>query len=116
MIELQIIGLFAGLLTTGSQIPQAIKVYKTKSTGDLSGIYICILLAGTVVWLCYGLFIGDLPLILWNSISIITLGYIATQKYRDIGPQYYNRLLSGPFAIIKTKTDCISTQSPNENR
>jgi len=114
MIELQIIGLFAGLLTTGSQIPQAIKVYKTKSTGDLSGIYIGILLAGTVVWLCYGLSIGDLPLILWNSISIVTLSYIAFQKYRDIGP-HYMPLLSGPFAIIKTKTVRIETQSPEEN-
>jgi len=100
MVDIAIIGLFAGLLTTGSQIPQAVKVYKTRSTGDLSGIYISILLAGTVIWLCYGIFISDLPLILWNSISIVTLGYIAVQKYRDIGPQY-NRLLRGTFAIFK---------------
>lgn len=102
MIDIAMIGLFAGLLTTGSQIPQAIKVYRTRSTGDLSGIYISILLAGTVVWLAYGLSIRDIPLILWNSVSIITLSYIAFQKYRDIGPTYMP-LLKGPFAIIKNE-------------
>lgn len=82
MLDYALIGLFAGLLTTGSQIPQAIKVYKTKSTGDLSGLWVSILFAGTVVWLYYGLSIGDIPLILWNGISIFTLGYIAFMKFR----------------------------------
>jgi len=112
MIEL--IGLAAGMLTTGSQFPQAWKIHKTKSTGDLSCLWVSILFAGTCVWLCYGLAIKDIPLILWNGISIITLGYIVFHKYRDIGP-YYMPLLRGPFAIIKTKTDRIDTQSPKEN-
>jgi MtN3 and saliva related transmembrane protein len=81
MIELSMIGLFAGLLTTGSQLPQAWKVHKTKSTGDLSGLWISILFAGTLAWLYYGLLINDLPLIIWNTISIFTLGYIALHKF-----------------------------------
>jgi MtN3 and saliva related transmembrane protein len=89
MIEISIIGLFAGLLTTGSQLPQAYKVYKSGSTGDLSAWWLLALLAGTIVWLVYGLLIVDLPLIIWNSISIFTVGYIAARK----------------FNIIKTKTD-----------
>jgi MtN3 and saliva related transmembrane protein len=89
MLEISIIGLVAGLLTTGSQVPQAYKVYKTKSTSDLSALWISILFIGTMVWLYYGLMINDLPLIIWNTISIFTLGYIASYK----------------FAIIKTKTD-----------
>jgi MtN3 and saliva related transmembrane protein len=89
MFEIQLIGLTAGLLTTGSQIPQAWKVYKTKSTGDLSSLWIGILFIGTCVWLAYGWIIGVIPLILWNSISIFSLGYIAAHK----------------FNIIKTITD-----------
>lgn len=110
MIELPIIGLFAGLLTSGCQIPQAIKVYKTKSTKDLSGLWIAILLAGTIVWLYYGLSINDIPLILWNTFSLLPLSYIAFQKYRDIGPQY-NRLLSGPFAIIKNEKRLVEVNA-----
>jgi MtN3 and saliva related transmembrane protein len=115
MIEWWMIGITAGMLTTGAQFPQAWKIHKTKSTKDLSGLWVTILLIGTCVWLGYGLATNDIPLILWNSISTPLLGYIAFHKYRDIGPQFYNRLLSGPFAITKTKTDRISTQSPKEN-
>jgi MtN3 and saliva related transmembrane protein len=97
MIEAALIGLFAGLLTTGSQFPQAWRVYKTKSTGDLSGLWISILFVGTIVWLYYGLVISDMPLIIWNSISIFTLGYIALYK----------------FNIIKTKT-VLASVLPDE--
>lgn len=89
MYDVALIGLFAGLLTTSSQFPQAWRVYKTRSTGDLSGLWISILFAGTIVWLYYGVMISDLPLIIWNGISVFTLGYIALYK----------------FNIIKTKTD-----------
>jgi MtN3 and saliva related transmembrane protein len=92
MIDIAIIGLFAGLLTTGSQFPQVWKVYRTKSTGDLSGLWISILFFGTIVWLYYGLTISDMPLIIWNTISIFNLGYIALYK----------------FSIIKTKTESPS--------
>jgi MtN3 and saliva related transmembrane protein len=88
-MDYAIIGLLAGLLTTGSQFPQAYRVHKTGSTGDLSSWWILVLLVGTIVWLYYGVSIGDLPLIVWNFISIFTLGYIAACK----------------FNIIKTKTD-----------
>jgi len=89
MLDTAMVGLFAGLLTTGSQIPQAYKVYKSGSTGDLSFWWILALLAGTFAWLYYGLQIMDFPLIVWNSISIFTVGFIAAHK----------------FNIIKTKTD-----------
>jgi MtN3 and saliva related transmembrane protein len=89
MIDIALIGLFAGLLTTGSQFPQAWKVYKSGSTGDLSSWWIVVLLAGTFVWLYYGLLIADLPLIIWNMVSVFTLSFIAAYK----------------FNIIKTKTD-----------
>jgi MtN3 and saliva related transmembrane protein len=88
MLEISLIGLFAGMLTTGSQFPQAYKVYKSGSTGDLSSWWILVLLAGTVVWLLYGIMLNDIPLMLWNAISLFTLGYIAARK----------------FNIIKTKT------------
>jgi MtN3 and saliva related transmembrane protein len=95
MIDIAIIGLFAGMLTTGAQIPQAYKVYRTRSTGDLSRLWITILFAGTIVWLYYGIAIKDLPLIMWNSASVLLLGYIAAYK----------------FEIIKTKTDSLCTES-----
>jgi len=95
MIEIQIIGLIAGMLTTGSQIPQAYKIHRSGSTGDLSRLWILILMAGTIVWLIYGIMISDLPLIIWNTISIFILGYISAKK----------------FNIIKTKTVSSGTET-----
>jgi MtN3 and saliva related transmembrane protein len=89
MIDIALVGLFAGMLTTGSQFPQAYKVYKSGSTGDLSSWWIVVLLAGTFVWLYYGLLIVDMPLIVWNMVSVFTLSFIAAHK----------------FNIIKTKTE-----------
>jgi len=53
-----ILGLIAATLTTGSFIPQAVKVVQTKSTKDLSLGMFVILTAGIVLWLAYGIFIG----------------------------------------------------------
>jgi MtN3 and saliva related transmembrane protein len=95
-MEMAIIGLLAGMLTTGAQIPQAYKIYRTGSTGDLSRLWISILFVGTLVWLYYGIVLNDLPLIIWNSTSTLILGYIAAYK----------------FNIIKTKTESTLSEKP----
>lgn len=84
MIDIAMIGLLAGTLTTGSQVPQALKIWRTGSTGDLSSGWILALLAGTVTWLCYGLLISDAPLILFNGASVFIVGYIAAVKFAII--------------------------------
>ena len=63
------IGFIAGLLTTGSFIPQVIKVYKTKSAGDISIGMLAMLLLGTSLWISYGFVIRSVPVILWNIVS-----------------------------------------------
>jgi MtN3 and saliva related transmembrane protein len=77
-----IIGFVAGVMTTGCQIPLAYKVYKTGSTNDLPTSWICVIFAGTAMWICYGLLKNDAPVIIFNSISIILLAYIASKIYR----------------------------------
>ena len=65
-----IIGLIAACLTTGAYVPQAIKTWKTRRTGDLSlGMFTMIFL-GTICWLLYGIMKGDLPIILANTITL----------------------------------------------
>lgn len=66
-----VLGLIAATCTTISFLPQAIKVIKTKHTKDLSlGMYI-ILTSGILLWLIYGILIGDLPIILSNCVTLI---------------------------------------------
>jgi len=66
-----LIGILAAMCTTASFFPQIVKIFKTKHTKDLSmGMYL-VLAVGVVCWLIYGISIGELPIILANSCTII---------------------------------------------
>ncbi|GAW66755.1 pQ loop repeat family protein [Geoanaerobacter pelophilus] len=64
------LGLCAGLLTSGAAVPQVYKTYRTRHARDISMWQLVMLSLGMLLWLIYGTFIGDLPLILANSFSI----------------------------------------------
>lgn len=80
MDAVAIIGLFAAFCTTFSFLPQAIKVIKSKQTKDLSlGMY-SIFTLGVLLWLIYGVFIKDIPLIIANVITLIFASTILIMK------------------------------------
>ncbi len=71
MDNLTVIGLAAAFLTTVSSLPQVIKTIKLKETKDISFWMWSFLSAGIFLWLVYGIFKNDLPIILANGISLI---------------------------------------------
>ena len=70
MNYVSIIGLFAGTCTTISFLPQVIKIVKSKETKALSLPMYIVLAAGLSLWTVYGIFMGDIPIVLANSISL----------------------------------------------
>ena len=76
------IGFFAAFCTTISFLPQAIKVYKSKSTKDISLYMFLIFTIGVLSWLIYGLIINDLPVILANAVTLILSLFILIYKIR----------------------------------
>ena len=77
-----ILGLVAGLLTTASLIPQAMKIWKSKSAKDVSLKMFAAFSAGVALWLVYGILQKEIPLIVWNAISLLLAGAILTMKLR----------------------------------
>ena len=71
MDAITIIGLIAALFTTVSLLPQLIKVYKTKSTKDISTGMFTLFGTGVLLWFVYGVFVNDLPIIVANSLAFI---------------------------------------------
>ncbi len=65
------LGLLAGAVTSVATIPQVVKTCKTRHARDISIWQPVLLDLGTGLWLVYGLLIGDVPLILANSFSIV---------------------------------------------
>ena len=76
------IGFFAAFCTTIAFLPQAIKVYKTKSTKDISLLMFLIFTIGVLSWLIYGFIINDYPVILANSVTLILSLFILIYKIR----------------------------------
>lgn len=80
---MEFIGYLAAILTTISFLPQAIKVYKTNHTKDLSlGMFI-IFCSGVFLWLIYGVLINNLPIIFANIVTFVLAGYILIKKIKN---------------------------------
>ncbi|MDC0177492.1 SemiSWEET transporter [Polaribacter sp.] len=78
----EIIGLFAAIITTAAFLPQVFKTYKTKDTSGLSlSMYISFLF-GVVLWLIYGIHLRSLPMILANSVTIISTLFLVAMKLK----------------------------------
>lgn len=76
------IGIAAAILTTSAFAPQAIQAWRTRSTKDVSLAMFALMVSGIVLWLVYGLLIGDLPLIIANGITLLLAGAILVAKLR----------------------------------
>lgn len=74
------IGFLAGALTTIAFVPQALKMYTTKSGKDVSARMLLIFSAGVILWLIYGVMIESVPVILANVVTLILSGTIIVLK------------------------------------
>lgn len=69
-IIVKTIGYLAGTGTTISFLPQMIQVIRTGSVADLSIYMFLIHSTGVSLWICYGIYIHDLIIVLFNSITM----------------------------------------------
>lgn len=77
------LGLIAGSCTTIAFVPQAVKAWRTQSTADLSLGMFLLLFIGILLWLIYGVLIGDVPLIVANAITGVLAGTILILKIKN---------------------------------
>ena len=67
----QLVGLFAGICTASSLLPQLIKTIREKKAEDISKTMLFVLLTGVATWVVYGILRNDLPIIITNSFSLL---------------------------------------------
>ena len=79
---IQILGLTAGLFTTIAFLPQVIKTWRMRSAKDLSLSTFSLFFTGVMMWLIYGLFKQDLPVILSNLFTLVLAGVLLYFKIR----------------------------------
>ena len=79
---IDVIGATGAVLTTLCWLPQAFKVIREKETRALSLPATAAFTLGVVLWLIYGLAIGDWPLIGSNAATLTLMVPILAMKLR----------------------------------
>ncbi len=77
-----IIGYAAALFTTGAYLPQVTRVWRTRSTHDLSFKMLLVLAIGLVLWLLFGILKGEWPIVAANGVTLGLCGIIIFFKLR----------------------------------
>ena len=76
------IGFIAGAVVTLSYIPQIVRVFRMKSSHEISLPFTVLLLAGISLWLAYGIAKRDGPLILWNAVGAVQAALLLYAKLK----------------------------------
>lgn len=69
-MNVEILGLAAGTISSITFLPQVIKIWQTKSAKDLSMPMLLLLVLGVSMWLTYGILIKNTPVIYTNSMVL----------------------------------------------
>ena len=77
---IDILGYSSGAIICISVLPKIIKIAKTKSTRDISHLFLIISLLGAIDMFLYGLFINELPLLIISPIIFIQFLIIIIMK------------------------------------
>ena len=74
------LGYIAATLTTASFVPQALLTLRTRNVEGISlGMYSAFTL-GVTLWLCYGIVIGEWPIIIANALTTALAATILVTK------------------------------------
>jgi MtN3 and saliva related transmembrane protein len=76
------LGLAAGALTTLSLVPQVLKIWRTRSACDISLGMFVVFCTGVVLWLIYGLMLGETPIVVWNGVTLVLALAIVAMKLK----------------------------------
>jgi MtN3 and saliva related transmembrane protein len=69
----QILGVAAASLTMFGFVPQIIKMWKTRSVKDVSGLTLLQFGVGVFLWMLYGIHLKDFIIIGANAITLATI-------------------------------------------
>ena len=77
------LGYLAAFCTTTAFIPQAVKVYKSKHTKDISLGMFSLISIGIILWLWHGFLVQSYPIIIANGVTMFFAIYILVIKIKQ---------------------------------
>ena len=82
MSDVEIIGLAAGLLVAAGLVPQILRVLRLRDAQEISLLFNLLTLAGTLLWLWYGVSLGLTSVIVWNGTNTVLLLILLAVKVK----------------------------------
>lgn len=79
---IELIGYIAAILTTSAFVPQAYKIWKTKTAEGVSLTMYFVMFTGVSLWGIYGFFLMSYPMIISNIITASLLIMIIYFKFK----------------------------------
>ena len=77
-----VIGILAGILILSGWVPQIVKGYKTKRLNDVSSYLMVLIFAGAVLWLIYGMALGDVYIMGVNLAAMVLTMIVLSMKLK----------------------------------
>lgn len=81
-VDLVLIGLIAGALTSSSFVPQIVKGWRTKRLGDVSPGMLVVMMSGLALWTAYGVARADQAIIIANLVGLVFTGTLLALWFR----------------------------------
>ncbi|MEO7760651.1 MAG: SemiSWEET transporter [Casimicrobiaceae bacterium] len=82
MNSVDVLGIFAGTLTTISFVPQVLRIVRTRSARDISWGMFGVFATGTTLWIVWGAMQGAIPVIVANAVTLILAFVILVLKWK----------------------------------
>ena len=79
---IEFFGFAAAFCTTAAYVPQVWRIWRTRSTQDISLGMFMVMTVGLIFWLVYGFAIGSLPVIVCNGATLVMTATILLLKLR----------------------------------
>ena len=76
------LGYLAGTLTTTALVPQVWRTFRTKDVSGISLRMYSIFTTGIAVWLAYGIFLKETPMMVANGVSLVLACAVLVMKLR----------------------------------
>jgi MtN3 and saliva related transmembrane protein len=78
-----VFGFIAAVFTTGCWLPQVRRTWRTRSTSDISWLYLTVLTTGVSLWAVYGILRADIVIFLANAVTVLFLGTLIYVKLAE---------------------------------
>ncbi len=85
MHAITLLGFVAGGLTTLSFVPQVLKTWRSRRCDDLSWAMLLSFANGVLLWIVYGVWVGEAPIIVANAVTLALILMIVSMKLRFAG-------------------------------